>query len=153
MSRIARTLFGAAPAVLLAVALLTACTSAAPEATVSASSLPSKTATPGAVEPSAPPTIEAVLVVASVDVDGKNVSASGYIQGVVEDGAPCVFTYERDGATVTADGTGAADRMTTSCGLVQSPIEDFTRGSWTLTLSYEHDGTTYTSIPTTVEVP
>jgi hypothetical protein len=136
------------------VAALTGCTSAAPTATGSAD--PSTTSQPSAASsgtPSPAPTIEAVLVVASVDVDGKNVSASGYIQGVIEDGGTCAFTYEREGTTVTADHEGTADRMTTSCGLVQTPIDQFVRGSWNLTLSYEVHGKAYASAPTTVEIP
>ncbi|MEO7016743.1 MAG: hypothetical protein ABI130_12805, partial [Leifsonia sp.] len=69
------------------------------------------------------------------------------------DGGSCVFSYQREGATVTADHEGAADSMTTSCGLVQSSIEDFVRGSWTLTLSYQTHGKTYASQPTIVEIP
>jgi hypothetical protein len=136
------------------VAALTGCTSAAPTPTGSAGrptmSHPSATSSG---TPTPAPSIEAVLVVASVDVDGKNVSASGYIQGVIEDGGKCVFTYEREGVTVTADHDGTADRMTTSCGLVQSPIDQFVRGTWNLTLSYDVQGKTYTSAATTVEIP
>lgn len=133
---------------------LTACSAASPAPTTSAAQpMPTKPAqTPGDL-PTQGSTIEPVLVVASVDVDGQHVSASGYIQGVVEDGGSCVFSYEREGVKVTAERDGAADRMTTSCGLVQSPIGDFVRGSWTLTLSYETQGKTYTSQPTTVEIP
>jgi hypothetical protein len=136
------------------VAALTGCTAGAPAETDSAgkATASQQVATPSAT-PTPAPTIEAVLVVASVDVDGKHVSASGYIQGVIEDGGKCVFTYEREGATVTADHDGTADRMTTSCGLVQSPIEQFVRGTWNLTLSYDVHGKTYTSAPTTVEIP
>jgi hypothetical protein len=136
-------------------AVLSACTAGEPTAISSSGSAPATAATPKAgATPTPTPTIEAVLVVSSVDVDGKNVSSSGYVQGLVEDGGTCVFTYARAGATtVTAQREAVADRMTTSCGLVQSPIDRFVRGSWSVTLSYEHDGTTYTSVPATVEVP
>ncbi|MFF1571800.1 hypothetical protein ACFVWR_03575 [Leifsonia sp. NPDC058292] len=133
---------------------LTACTADSPVPSSSTTQpVPSKPAQTPSDVPTEGSTIEPVLVVASVDVDGKHVSASGYIQGVVEDGGSCVFSYEREGKTVTAQQQGTADRMTTSCGLVQSPIEDFVRGSWTLTLSYESKGEKYTSQPATVEIP
>ncbi|WP_431279733.1 hypothetical protein [Leifsonia poae] len=133
---------------------LSACTTETPSPSGSATqSISSPTSATPSGTPTPTPVIEPVLVVASVDVDGKNVSASGYVQGVVEDGGSCVFSYEREGATVTADHEGAADRMTTSCGLVQSPIDEFVRGTWNLTLSYATQGKTYTSQPTTVEIP
>jgi len=136
------------------IAALSGCTAEGPKGGPSSvdSGSPRPTAT-SSQTPTPTPTIEAVLVVASVDVDGKHVSASGYVQGVIEGGGKCVFTYEREGATVTAEHDGAADRMTTSCGLVQSPIDQFVRGSWNLTLSYDVQGKTYTSAPTTVEIP
>jgi len=152
---VAARVFLFATAVVTAV-VLSSCTAEEPTATSSGGSATATAtaATPKAgATPTPTPTIEAVLVVSSVDVDGKNVSSSGYVQGLVENGGTCVFTYARAGATVTAQREAVADRMTTSCGLVQSPIDQFVRGSWSVTLSYEHDGTTYTSVPATVEVP
>jgi hypothetical protein len=107
---------------------------------------------PKQVEPSALP-IEAVLVVASVDVDGRHVTASGYIQGVVTDSGTCTFTFHGSGSEFTVDHEATADRMTTSCGSVQPPIENFRRGSWEVTVGFPVNGKTYTSEPTTVEVP
>lgn len=140
---------------LVAVSMLTACTASGPSpAGTSGGSTPTavKTSTPG-TDVSSPAPIEAVLVVASVDVDGTNVTASGYIQGAVEDGGTCVFTFSGNGSEFTMEHEASADRMTTSCGTVQAPIDKFQRGPWAVTVGMAVKGTTYTSQPTTVEVP
>lgn len=98
-------------------------------------------------------TIEPVLVVASVDTDGRHVSASGYVQGTVQDGKTCTFAFSHEGKSVRMTHEGLANRLTTSCGLVQVPIDQFVRGSWSVTLSYEAEGKTITSAPSTVEIP
>lgn len=139
---------------LVAVSALTACTASTPSPAGSTgpAGSPTKTSTPG-TDVSTPAPIEAVLVVASVDVDGAHLSASGYIQGAVEDGGTCVFTFSGNGSEFTMEHDASADRMTTSCGTVQVPIDKFTRGPWAVTVGMAVKGTTYTSPPTTVEVP
>lgn len=114
---------------------------------------PPGTAADSGEAPTPKTTIEPVLVVSSVDTDGRNVSASGYVQGIVEDGKTCTFTFTGEGKTVRQVHEGSADRMTTSCGLVQVPIDQFVRGSWSVTLSYEAQGKTFASAPSTVEIP
>lgn len=130
---------------------LCSCTAAAgPSASSSIDpSLPGKPSTPT-------PTvaIEPVLVVASMDVDGKHLTASGYVQGIVKDGGNCTFRFTREGSTtVSIDNDAVADRGTTSCGAVQADAAQFTRGSWQVTLSYLSNGKDYVSSPLTVEVP
>lgn len=100
-------------------------------------------------------TIEPVLVVAGVDVDGQHVTASGYVSGVVSNGGTCVFAFKgtATGASVTVDSAGNADRMSTSCGMVQVPIARFDRGSWSVTLGYTSGNRVVESIPLTVEIP
>ncbi|TAM71910.1 MAG: hypothetical protein EPN48_00465 [Microbacteriaceae bacterium] len=99
--------------------------------------------------------IEPVLVVAGVDVNGEHVTASGYVSGVVADGGTCVFMFKNPANTtsVTVDNTGNADRMTTSCGMVQVPIARFDRGSWSVTLGYTSGNRVVESAPLTVEIP
>lgn len=143
--------FSLALAAMAAVMLLAACTTEG-GAPGDSSDSGTKSSSPGSDE-STPGPIEAVLVVASVDPDGKNVTASGYVQGVVRDSGTCVFTFTGEGSEFTMEQPASADRMTTSCGTVQVPIEKFTRGSWKVTVGMDVDGPTYTSDVTTVEVP
>jgi hypothetical protein len=136
---------------------LTACTTARPAVTSPAGgqtpdARPSTSSTPTPT-PTPPAPVEAVLVVAGVDVDGEHVSASGYVQGLVEQGKPCTFVFTGLGMTVRAEHTSSADRMTTSCGTVRVPIDQFVRGSWSVTLSYETKGGTVTSAPSALEIP
>lgn len=113
------------------------------------SSVPTKSSTPSPTV-----TIEPVLVVASVDVDGKHLTASGYVQGIVKDGGTCTFRFTREGsADITVDHDGVADRVTTSCGAVQPDAAQFARGTWNVTLTYASGGKDYVSSPLTVEVP
>jgi hypothetical protein len=120
---------------------------------------PAETSVPAGVPTKSPTptptvTIEPVLVVASVDTDGKHLTASGYVQGVIADGGACTFRFTRDGsADVTSSHDAVADRATTSCGTVQPDIGQFTRGTWHVTLTYASNGTDFVSQPLTVEVP
>jgi hypothetical protein len=118
----------------------------------SSSSRPSQSKPPSSPSPTV--TIQPVLVVAAVDVDGKHVTASGYVQGVIEDGGTCTFSFARSGSpAVRVQHQAIADRSTTSCGAVQPEITQFSRGSWQVTLEYISDGKDYVSTPLALEVP
>ena len=146
----------AALAAIAAAAVLSACTAAGPTAGTTAPApptpSPTKTAAPGTGDATAGP-IEAVLTVAGVDPDGQHVTASGYVQGIVEDGGACVFAFAGAGTAFTVQQAASADRMTASCGTVQVPIEKFQRGPWQVTVAMTIEGETHTSQPITVEVP
>ena len=114
---------------------------------------PSPTST--AADDAAPSTdvgVEAVIVVAGLDVDGANVSASGYVSGVVEEGGVCQFVFTGSSGEVTAESTGVYDANSTSCGLVQVPSSSFTRGSYSLVLKYSSPTTETVSEPMAVEI-
>ncbi|AGW40712.1 hypothetical protein O159_05170 [Leifsonia xyli subsp. cynodontis DSM 46306] len=99
-------------------------------------------------------TVEPVLVVASVDVDGKHVTASGYVQGVIEECGTCVYTFTRNGSpTITVEREAVADRATTSCGTVHPDAAEFARGSWSVALGYAVHGHDYRSTPVELEIP
>jgi hypothetical protein len=100
-----------------------------------------------------PPPLEAVIVVANVDVDGAHATASGYVSGVIEDGGRCTFVFTGESQEVRVDSTGAADRATTSCGAVSVPVEQLGKGSWTVTLEYRSDQAEVVSDESTMEVP
>lgn len=98
--------------------------------------------------------IEPVIVVAGIDVDGLHVSSSGYVAGIVEDGGTCTFTFSGSGASTDVSSVGRSDVRTTSCGLVQVPIEAFSRGTWTVMVTYSSEAVSATaSEPTTLEIP
>ncbi|WP_157372832.1 hypothetical protein [Agromyces sp. Root81] len=96
-----------------------------------------------------------VVTVAGVDVDGTTVSVSGFVSGVVESDGVCTFilTSTVDGATVTRENDGAADAANTTCGTVQLPITEFTRGTWTVELDYSSGQATTTSETVELEIP
>jgi hypothetical protein len=98
--------------------------------------------------------VEAVIVVAGVDVDGKNVTVSGYAAGILEDGGECIYSFTGMTAETSATAEGRADRSVTTCGSTQVPIEQFARGTWEVTMRYvASDGTETASPPTTLEIP
>lgn len=138
-----------------AVMVLTGCTVAGGTAGSPRSSVtpePDVTAKPTeSAEPQ--PSVEAVIVVANVDVDGSHATASGYVSGVIEDGGECTFVFTGDPGEVTASSTGAADRATTSCGSVSVPIEQLAKGTWSIRLDYRSDQTEVVSEESIMEVP
>lgn len=143
-------------AALGAVLLLAGCTQTADRPVNSTlpsdltTTLPDVTKSP---EPTAAPK-EAVIVFASLDVDGANVSVSGYVSGVIENDGTCTFSFTDGATTVSATSVGIADRAQTSCGTVQVPIASFTRGSWTAALNYTSPSTPEVSSDTTpLEIP
>jgi len=95
------------------------------------------------------------VTVAGVDVDGLTVSASGFVAGVSEDGGTCSFGFTSDaGQTASVSSTGIVNVDTTSCGLVQLPISDFSRGSWTVVLTYTSLAAgDYVSEPIELDIP
>jgi hypothetical protein len=97
---------------------------------------------------------EAVIVVASVDADGKAVTTSGYVNGIIEDGGSCAFVLTSVASSVTTTTTGQADRSTTSCGQGSTPIGELSRGSWNVVLTYTSlSQRTVVSQPVSVEIP
>jgi len=100
------------------------------------------------------PTMSAVIVVAGADVDGQNVSVSGYVAGILEDGGQCGYVFTGLSGVVTAESTGIPDRSVTSCGTTQVPMSQFAKGTWEVVLSYTpNDGDVVVSEPTKFEIP
>ncbi|MDQ1581480.1 MAG: hypothetical protein QOD05_2255 [Microbacteriaceae bacterium] len=142
----------------LTIGTLTACTPAqAPAASSSSSSSSSSvsTATDSPPASATPDPVGAVVSIAGVDLDGKNVSVSGYVSGVIQDGGSCEFvlTPKSGTAAVTIPNTGIQNVMNTSCGTVQSPISNFARGSWSVVLKYTSGKTSVTSGAVDMEIP
>lgn len=146
---------GCVPALLgVAALLLTGCTSdgGADDAAAPMTVQPDAAEKPE--ESSEPrPSLEAVIVVASVDVDGVNATASGYVGGVIEDGGECTFVFAGETHEVEVASTGAADRATTSCGSVSVPVDQLAKGQWSVRLEYQSDDAEVVSDEITMEVP
>ncbi|HEV7567562.1 MAG TPA: hypothetical protein VGO31_16565 [Microbacteriaceae bacterium] len=138
----------------LTIAALTACTPPQTGASSRASSSVS-TASDTPIASATPDPVNAVVVIAGVDLDGKHVSVSGYVSGLIEEGGSCLFsvTPKNGGAAVTIPNTGIKNVMNTSCGTVQSPIANFTRGSWSVVLKYTSGKTSVTSGAVEMEIP
>ncbi len=113
---------------------------------------PSATSKPTETEAPAP-SVEAIIVVANIDVDGAHATASGYVSGVIEDGGQCRFIFRGEPGEVTAESTGVADRATTSCGAVSVPIDQLQKGTWSVRLEYRSDDSDVVSDEATMEVP
>ncbi len=123
-----------------------------------AASPTSSTATgtqPGQASPSATPHIFAQMTIASVDVNGKNVTVSGYVGGVIETGGKCTYvaTDTATSATVDIPGASIANVVTTSCGTSKEPIGSFAKGSWKVALHYKSTSADVTSAAIDLEIP
>jgi hypothetical protein len=123
------------------------------EQTLEQSERPAVPEKPEATTSEATSEVQAVIVVAGVDVDGANVSASGYAAGVIEDGGACTFRFTQGASTLEVTSVSVADRVTSSCGVVQAPAGEFTRGTWSVQLSYVSANRTSLSEPVEFEVP
>lgn len=101
-----------------------------------------------------PPETEAVIVVAGVDVDGLNVTVSGYVAGILDEGGECSYSFVGMSTETSVVSTGHADRSVTTCGSTQVPISQFTKGTWEVIMRYTAStGEETTSPPTVLEIP
>ncbi len=117
---------------------------------------PSATAkSPGSADSTPAATVEPVIVVAAVDVDGQHVTVSGYVGGIIEDGGTCAFVFTADGkAPVRVTQPSVADRSSTSCGSAHVPVDQLGRGTYGVVLQYESKaGGAFASKSTRIEVP
>lgn len=140
--------------------VLTGCTvatSPVDSSTTPVAPSPSATTTksPGSADSTPAATVEPVIVVAAVDVDGQHVTVSGYVAGVIEDGGTCAFVFTADGrAPVRVTQPSVADRSSTSCGSAHVPVDQLGRGSYGVVLQYEtKTGGAFASKSTRIEVP
>lgn len=145
-----------ATTLLIAVLLLTAC--ASDDGPPAESGVPSIAESREPQEPDVEPTTEAVesstqIVVASMDVGGLTATVSGYVSGVVETGGECTYTLTGPGPQVILSAEGFANASTTSCGAIEVPAGQLSRGQWSVVLDYSHRGNTVTGEPALLEVP
>ena len=97
----------------------------------------------------------AVVSIAGIDVDGLHLTVGGLVTLVAEDGGTCEFelTSVVSGAKVDAQAHGVANGTNTSCGSMQIPVSQLSRGSWNVALRYTSARLELTSDSTPVEVP
>jgi len=131
--------------------------------TATPTSTPTHTVVPPLVSPTPQPTFQPdpvassaapALTIADLDIDGRNVSASGYVAGIAEDGGSCLFSFTMGSTRVERPTTGMSDSRNVSCGFVQVPVSQLTSGQWTISLAYTSlAGSISRAEPRTVAVP
>jgi hypothetical protein len=94
------------------------------------------------------------LVFTYLDIDSANntVEASGFIDGLVEEGGTCALALTSGFAERRVEGPSFADATTTQCGALTVSLDLLPAGEWTGTLSYESASYSAESPPLTVEV-
>ena len=100
-----------------------------------------------------PRTVEPVVAAAAVDADGF-LHASAYVEGVVESGGMCRFTFWADwgGASRLTSKATAVDGRT-ECGDVEEHIQPLRAGEYELIVTYESSVAEGESEPFAVSIP
>lgn len=131
---------------------VSACTQGSPTPGVSPSESMSVDSSPAPTPvESIPP--EAVVTIASVDVDGLNVSVSGYVSGVIQDEGECLFVLTNEAVRVEIATSPTPDASSTSCGLGTASIDQFSPGTWQAVLNYTSGSLTIESNTVNLEIP
>lgn len=138
-------------AALALLVVLTGCTAPDPDATQSP--VPSPTSTPLPPDPE-PTRASAAVTLAAVDVDGLNVTVGGLVIGLDEEAGTCRYVLRSglDGREVVREIPGTSNAGNTSCGAVQVPTAELSKGPWTVVLEYA-GAEQLTSDPVELEVP
>lgn len=97
----------------------------------------------------------AAVTIAGVDVDGRNVTVAGLVTGVSEAGGDCRFVLAAalTGAGVEAATTGKDNGSNTSCSASQVPVEQLSKGPWSVVLHYTSSTLSLVSTPVKLEIP
>lgn len=134
---------------LLSLATLTSCASATlstPQQTTNLN-IPQPIASELRADP------QATVTVAGMDIDGQSASASGFIQGIIEDGGSCEFVFTHGDSVVTASVNGVSNVTSTACGLVTVSKSSLQSGNWQVSLHYKGaSGDELVSAPVSFEV-
>lgn len=146
-------------AVVLVLAVGSACTGADADPSAAAPSPAGGTAPPPpddrpvATDPPRPTAAEVVLSLAEWDAPTASVLVGGYVSPVVEEGGTCTAELERSGRVVRLEAPAIADATTTVCGGLTTDGTDLGAGTWRVVLRYESPTVTVESAPASVEVP
>ncbi len=87
-------------------------------------------------------------------VNASSSGVSGYVQGVVEDGGSCTWTFTKGGLKFTKSSAGLANVSNSTCPYTSLSSGDFSEsGTWKVTLSYSSANASGVSAEGTVTVP
>lgn len=96
-----------------------------------------------------------VISLASLDLAGLDLTVGGFVTLIEESNGECVYLLSPriSGTQVTRTVAGVANHETTSCGSVDIPLAELTKGVWEVSLQYQSIDEELTSDPVTVEIP
>ncbi|MEV8241319.1 hypothetical protein AB0O90_13840 [Microbacterium testaceum] len=93
----------------------------------------------------------AQVTIVNYGADGRNISASGLVSGLIEEGGVCTLTAtSATGAIMTGSVDAVATPAAVNCGIIDIPAP---AGEWKLVLAYRSSGTSAASEPVTVSQP
>lgn len=82
-----------------------------------------------------------------------DVEIDGFVDGVFEDGGKCTATFKKDGSSFAKSSPGVKNVSSVSCPAIVAEVGEFSsKGTWTITLSYESSTASGTSTPKNIEV-
>ncbi|NYF09052.1 hypothetical protein HDC94_000208 [Leifsonia sp. AK011] len=106
-----------------------------------------------AQDATSPRPVEPIVTAAAVDGDGF-LHASAYVEGVVESGGTCRFTFWADwGGASRLTSTASVVDGRTECGDVEEHIQPLRAGDYELVVTYESGGAEVESEPFGVSIP
>ncbi|MDO8335941.1 MAG: hypothetical protein Q7T74_04145 [Candidatus Saccharibacteria bacterium] len=92
-------------------------------------------------------------VITNANQNGQQVTVTGYVSGVFEDGGTCTLVASKDGTSFTRTSKGFADATTTSCSPFFIDRSAFSEpGSWTVKISYSSSNAEGTSQTRAIEI-
>lgn len=97
----------------------------------------------------------AIISLASLDLAGLDLTVGGFVTLIEENNGKCVYLLSPriSGTQVTRTVAGVANHETTSCGSVDIPLAELTKGIWEVSLQYQSVDEELTSDPVIVEIP
>jgi hypothetical protein len=84
---------------------------------------------------------------------GSKVEVGGYTTGVFESGATCVVAFSKDGQGFSKSVTAVTNVNSMDCPVVEVPASEFSsKGSWTVTITYDSASANGTSDTKVIEI-
>lgn len=101
-------------------------------------------ADPGSPDP-APTATTASLILAAWQADEDGISASAFVQDIVEQGGTCVLHAQLGDVIREATAAATPTGQNVSCGFILIPSSELTPGDWTIWFDYSSPTTVATS--------
>lgn len=93
------------------------------------------------------------IFVVDAEQYGSEIEVRSYVDGVVEDGGICTYTFKNGAEILTKTSSGFANASYTTCTTLVTQASEFTSsGTWELTISYASSNVTANSEAMNVEV-